>query len=76
MKARVSFSLCLPPSPPSLLCSGTEPWVPCPPLCLAGMKAGAGCWDGRLSRGGGGGGEEGEGEGEDLLITQNSSGGC
>lgn len=32
-----------------------------PPLCPAGMKAGAGCWDGRLSRGGGGGGEEGEG---------------
>lgn len=75
MKARVSFSLCLPPSPPSLPCSGTETWVPCPPLCLAGMKAGAECWDGRLSRGGGGG-EEGEGEGEDLLITQNSSGGC
>lgn len=64
MKARASFSLCLPPSPPfpfpslsaASLPARSRPgtWAPCPPLgsrCWAGMKAGAGCWDGRLSEG-------------------------
>lgn len=52
------------PSFPSLpaaslpACTQPGTWAPCPPLCFprhsrcwAGMKAGAGCWDGRLSEG-------------------------
>jgi len=62
MKARVSFSLCLPPFPlaslPCLHAPAGDPGSlpsPAPSLagsrCWAGMKAGTGCWDGRLSEG-------------------------